>query len=91
MIGLFNSPVGQMIMPHISVKKLAGMVEEYMGFEKFNFIKDNAQLFELAEQEKLKMQVQNDLQAQATAPSMDEEMLNQQLGAMEQGTPPVEQ
>jgi uncharacterized protein YaaW (UPF0174 family) len=62
-----------------------------MGFEKYNFVKDNAQLFELAEQEKLKMQVQNDLQAQATAPSMDEEMLNQQLGAMEQGTPPVEQ
>ena len=91
MIGLFNSPVGQMIMPHISVKNLAGMVEEYMGFEKYNFVKDNAQLFELAEQEKLKMQVQNDLQAQATAPSMDEEMLNQQIGALEQGTPPVEQ
>jgi hypothetical protein len=89
MLGLFNSPVGQMIMPHISVKKLAGLVEEYMGFEKFNFIKDNALLFEQAEQEKLKMQVQQDLQSQAASPSPDERMLEEQIGGIEQGTPPM--
>ena len=41
MMGLFNSPMGQMIAPHISAKRLAGMVEEYMGFEQYQFIKDN--------------------------------------------------
>jgi hypothetical protein len=80
MLGVFNSPVGQMIAPHISAKKLANMVEEYMGFEKFDFMKDNAALFELAEQEKLKMQIQQDLQETQVAPTVDERMLDQQLG-----------
>ena len=79
MIGVFNSPVGQIISPHISAKKLANMVEEYMGFEKYDFIKDNAALFEGAEQEKLKMQIQQDLQEQSMQPSIEEEMLQQQL------------
>ena len=79
MLGVFNSPIGQVIAPHISAKKLANMVEEYMGFEKYDFIKDNAMLFEGAEQEKLKMQIQQDLQSQAQQPSMEEQMLNQQL------------
>jgi hypothetical protein len=69
-----------MIAPHISAKKLANMVEEYMGFEKFDFMKDNAALFELAEQEKLKMQIQQDLQETQVAPTVDERMLDQQLG-----------
>jgi len=79
MIGVFNSPIGQLISPHISAKKLANMVEEYMGFEKYDFIKDNAMLFEGAEQEKLKMQIQQDLQEQSMQPSLEEEMLKQQL------------
>ena len=80
MLGVFNSPVGQMIAPHISAKKLANMVEEYMGFEKFDFMKDNAMLFEQAEMEKLKMQIQQDLQEAQAAPSVDERLLDQQLG-----------
>jgi hypothetical protein len=80
MIGVFNSPVGQLIAPHISAKKLATMVEEYMGFEKYNFIKDNALLFEQAEQEKIKMSIQRDLQEAQATPSMEEQRLAQQLG-----------
>ena len=88
MIGVFNSPIGQIIAPHISPKGLAIMVEEYMGFEKYGFIKDNAALFEAAEQEKLKMQIQQDLQAQATGPSMQEQMVNQEISQMEGTAPP---
>ena len=88
MIGVFNSPIGQLISPHISPKALATMVEEYMGFEKYGFIKDNAALFEAAEQEKLKMQIQQDLQAQATGPSMQEQMVNQEISQMEGTAPP---
>jgi hypothetical protein len=56
------------------------MVEEYMGFEKYNFIKDNALLFEQAEQEKIKMSIQRDLQEAQATPSMEEQRLEQQLG-----------
>ena len=87
-LGVFNSPIGQMIAPHISPKQLAVMVEEYMGFEKYNFVKDNAAIFEAAEQEKIKMQIQQDLQSQQQAPGMEEQMLDQQMQQMEQGVPP---
>jgi hypothetical protein len=86
-LGVFNSPIGQIISPHISPKNLAIMVEEYMGFEKYGFIQDNAAIFEAAEQEKLKMQIQQDLQSQQQAPSMEEQMLGQQMQQMEQGVP----
>jgi hypothetical protein len=82
-VGVFNSPIGQIIAPHISPKGLAIMVEEYMGFDKYGFIKDNAALFEMAEQEKLKMQIQQDLQAQQSAPSMEEQMTDQQIQSIE--------
>ena len=64
------------------------MVEEYMGFDKFGFIKDNAALFEAAEQEKLKMQIQQDLQSQQAAPSMEEQMVDRQLQPVEQPVEP---
>jgi hypothetical protein len=79
MLGVFNSPIGQAIAPHISAKKLANMIEEYMGFEKYDFIKDNAMLFEGAEQEKLKLQIQQDLQQQAATPPIEEQMLENDL------------
>ena len=87
-LGVFNSPIGQIIAPHISPKLLATMVEEYMGFDKFGFIKDNAALFEAAEQEKLKMQIQQDLQSQQAAPSMEEQMVDRQLQPVEQSIDP---
>ena len=87
MLGVFNSPIGQYIAPHISAKKLANMVEEYMGFEKFDFIKDNAALFEGAEQEQLRMQIQQDLQAQVSQPSMEERSLDQDLEGMQESMP----
>ena len=82
MMGLFNSPMGQIIGPHISAKKLAGMVEEYMGFEQYDFIKDNAAIFEQAETAKLQLQVQQSMEAQQATPGMDEQMLAQQEAAM---------
>jgi|TARA_R110000796_G_scaffold78376_3_gene174808 hypothetical protein len=82
MMGLFNSPMGQLIAPHISAKRLAGMVEEYMGFEQYQFIKDNAAIFEQAETAKLQQQVQQSMQAEQSAPGMEEQMLMQQEQAL---------
>ena len=78
MMGLFNSPMGQMIAPHLSAKRLAQMVEEYMGFEQYDFIKDHAALFEQAETQKLQQQLQSNIQAEQAMPGMEEGMLAQQ-------------
>jgi hypothetical protein len=69
MLGLFNSPMGQLIGPHISAKRLAKMVEEYMGFEQYEFIKDNAAVFEQAETQKLANQASQSIQAEAAVPT----------------------
>jgi hypothetical protein len=54
------------------------MVEEYMGFEKYEFIKDNAAIFEQAETQKLVNQVQQEMQIEQTVP-VEEDMLNPQV------------
>ena len=69
MLGLFNSPMGQLIAPHISAKRLAQMVEEYMGFEQYEFIKDNAAIFEQAETQKLMNQASQTVQQEAMIPT----------------------
>jgi len=53
LLGVFGSPVGQIIAPHVSAKELAHLVEEHMGFERFGFMKDNIAIFEQAETQKL--------------------------------------
>lgn len=73
MIGVFNSPIGQMIAPHVSSKNLAGLVEEYMGFENFDFIKDNVAIFEQAETQRLVNQMQQ------TVATEDQTPLEEQL------------
>jgi len=94
MIGLFNSPMGQLIGPHISAKRLAKMVEEYMGFEDYEFIKDNAAIFEQAETQKLINEIQASMQAEQAQPGMEEQMMAQQeqtlSGASQGQVPPQE-
>ena len=82
MLGVFNSPMGQMIAPHLSSKRLASMIEEYMGFEQYEFIKDNAAIFEQAETQKLVNQVQQSMQTEQATPGLEEQMLMQQEEAL---------
>lgn len=82
MLGLFNSPMGQIIAPHISAKRLAQMVEEYMGFEQYAFIKDNAAIFEQAETQQIVEQVKQDMQTQQATP-MEEDRLAMQTSAQQ--------
>jgi hypothetical protein len=79
MLGVFNSPMGQMIAPHISAKRLAQMLEEYMGFEQYDFIQDNAALFEQAETAKLAQQVQQTMAIQQNTP-IEESMIDATMG-----------
>jgi hypothetical protein len=91
-LGVFNSPIGAIIQPHISGKRIAQMVEEYMGFEKYDFIGEYVGLFEQGEQQKIVQQVQKELQQDAAAPSMDDRMLQEQgreLGMDEEELSPL--
>lgn len=76
LVGVFNSPIGQIIAPHVSGKELAKMVEEYMGFEKFKFIKDNAAVFEGKETQRLMNQAQGELENEVATP-IEENMVGQ--------------
>jgi hypothetical protein len=66
--GIFNSPVGQIIAPHISGKKLAAMVEDILGFEQWDFIADNVAIFEQAETQRLMQQSQQNMEVEAATP-----------------------
>jgi len=74
LMGIFNSPIGQTIAPHISSKALATMVEEYMGFEQYKFIKDNAAVFEGKETQQLLNQAMTTTENEANVP-VEENML----------------
>jgi hypothetical protein len=51
--GLFNSPVGQLIAPHVSSKQLAKLAEDLFGIERYQLISDNIALMEQADQQRL--------------------------------------
>ena len=74
LLGVFNSPIGQVIAPHVSAKRLAQMVEEYMGFEQYDFIRDNVRVAEEAETQRLINQNQQTLAVEQATP-VEEEML----------------
>ena len=76
LVGVFNSPIGQIIAPHVSGKALSKMVEEYMGFEKFKFIKDNAAVFEGKETQRLMNQAQATVEGEAAQPVEENMMSN---------------
>jgi len=68
LVGVFNSPVGNIIAPHISAKNMAKMIDEYMGFEQFSFIKDNAAVFEGKETQQLMNQAQSSVEQESITP-----------------------
>lgn len=66
--GVFGSPIGQIIAPHVSSKKLASLIEDFMGFEQFDFISDNVAIFEQQETQKLAGEAQQQVDTQAQIP-----------------------
>ena len=85
MLGVFNSPIGQMIAPHVSGKNLAAMVEDYMGFQQFDFIKDNIAIFEQADTQRLINQMQQTVNTENATP-VEEDVL---AGGVPPAPPPM--
>jgi hypothetical protein len=73
-LSVFNSPIGQLIAPHVSNKRLAQMIEEYMGFEQYDFIQDNVAVFEQAETQKLINRTQQTIETENATP-VEEQMM----------------
>jgi hypothetical protein len=70
--GVFNSPVGQAIAPHVSNKKLATMVEDILNLERYDLVKENVNIFEQIETQRIVNQGQEDLQVEAMTPIEEE-------------------
>jgi len=73
--GIFNSPLGQAIAPHVSNKRLALMVEDILNIERYDLVKENIAIFEQTETQRLVQQAQEDLEVEAMTP-VDEEVEN---------------
>jgi hypothetical protein len=68
--GIFNSPIGQMVLPHVNSISFAKMIEDVMGLERFALFQDNAQLFEQIDRQRLAQQGQENLMVEAQTPGI---------------------
>lgn len=62
--GISNTPIWQQIAPHTSGKKLALMVEDLLGFNRFEVFRPNVAISEQAETQRLGNQASEDLQVE---------------------------
>lgn len=68
--GVFNSPIGQMIAPHTSTKRLAHLVEDVLGLGRHELFKPNIQVSEQLELQSLANHAQEDLMAEGQQPAL---------------------
>ena len=72
LMAVFNSPVAQKIDAHVSSKKLSELVEEVLGFRKFQLIRANVAVMEQAETQKLMNTVMQQMEAEQAIPVEEE-------------------
>lgn len=61
MNGIFNSPIGQLIAPHISTKQLAKLAEDLFGIERYQLVSENIALIEDFERQQMISTLQEQL------------------------------
>lgn len=67
-IGIFQSPIGQMIAPHTSGKQLTKFVDDVTGLKGYDIFRPNVAVFEASETQALVAQTQEDTAVQAAVP-----------------------
>ena len=65
---LANTPVWQQIAPHVSSLQLSKMVEDLLGFDRYNLFRPNVAISENADTQRLAAQTQEDLAVEQTMP-----------------------
>jgi hypothetical protein len=63
---LSNTPIWQQIAPHVSAKQLAKMVEDVLGFSRFQLIRPNVAVVEQQETQRMMNQATEDLEVEQT-------------------------
>ena len=63
---LSNTPIWQQIAPHVSAKQLAKMVEDVLGFGRFQLIRPNVAIVEQQETQRMMNQATEDLEVEQT-------------------------
>ncbi|AXH71948.1 MAG: portal protein [Podoviridae sp. ctbj_2] len=66
--GVYNSMIGEMIKPHTSTIKMAALVEDILGLERYGLYRPNAGVVEAAETQSMINQASEDLEVQQQAP-----------------------
>ena len=59
-VGIFNSPLGQMVMPHTSTKQLSKFVEDVVNLRGYDIFRDNVAIEEQQEAQSLMQQAEED-------------------------------
>ncbi|MNS07731.1 Bacteriophage head to tail connecting protein [compost metagenome] len=70
-IGIFNSPIGQLIAPHTSSIGLTKFVDDVTGLKGYDIFRPNVAIAEQKETQSLVNQAQEDAELQATVPVED--------------------
>ena len=81
--GIFNTPVGQAIAPHVSNKKLATLVEDILNIEKYGLVKENVAVFEQAETQRLVNQAQESVTLEDSTDIEGEDLASQEEAQQE--------
>ena len=68
--GIFNSPMAQVISPHLSGKNLSKLIEEVLGLSRYSLFSPNAAVFEQQETMRLSKQATEDLSAEDAVSQM---------------------
>lgn len=67
LIGIFNSPIANLIAPHTSGKEMTKVVEDVAGLNGYKLFKTNVAVMEQMETQSITQQAQSDLQAEAAS------------------------
>lgn len=67
-IGIFSSPVGQMVAPHTSGKALTKFIDDVTGLKGYDIFRPNVAVFEQQETQSLMNQAQEDSEVQQAVP-----------------------
>ena len=69
LMGIMNSPVGQMVMPHTSGKELTKFINDVVGLHGYKIFRANVAVAEQAETQNMVNQAQEDISMQAQTPA----------------------
>lgn len=67
LMGVFNSPIGQMVMPHTSAKVMTDVISDIIGLDGYDLFEANVSIKEQQELQSVAQQAQSDLQGEMEA------------------------